>query len=189
MEMVYIRDGLYFGKWEVSQGQYAAILQTNSLNGARSNAPAVFVSPNNAKTFCDLLSKLDDTPAKNELLTYRYDVPTLEEWKSAAGALTNANIADSIFNNSQEPQDIFGSRSSTNVFGLYDMFGNVSEWCVSTNQQWVFVGGSVVNAKPSTRFLLASASRSLWAASVTNAESLAAGLRETGFRCVLREVR
>ena len=64
MEMVYIRDGLYFGKWEVSQGQYAAIFQTNSLAGARPNAPAVFVSPANARTFCDQLTKLDDIPAE-----------------------------------------------------------------------------------------------------------------------------
>ena len=120
---------------------------------------------------------------KNELLAYKYDVPTLEEWRLAAGSLTNANLTDAVFNNSQEPQDILTSRSSTNFFGLQDMFGNVSQWCVSTNQQWVFIGGSVVNAKPTTRFLLASASRSLWAAPVTNADSLVAGFRETGFQC------
>jgi len=92
----------------------------------------VYVSWNDAMDFCKWLSQKDKR-------TYR--LPTEAEWEYAcrAGTTTKYSTGDElpeIYHKQQErewqpkPVEIFVAKTPANPWGLYDMHGNVEEWCM-----------------------------------------------------------
>ena len=91
--------------------------------------PVVMVSWNDAVAFCDWLSKKEG---------HRYRLPTEAEWEFAcrAGTSTQFNLGDG-----KEALDLAGwyhdakneahpvGQKRPNAWGLYDMHGNVWQWC------------------------------------------------------------
>ncbi|MEH2401879.1 bifunctional serine/threonine-protein kinase/formylglycine-generating enzyme family protein [Nostoc sp.] len=127
----------FIGKFTVTQEQYQAVMGMNpsSLQGAK--LPVVEVSWNDAVNFCKKLSFMTSKS---------YRLPTEAEWEYAARAGTTTpfyfgeTITTKIANyngesygsapqgeNRQETADV-GSLPA-NAFGLYEMHGNVWEWC------------------------------------------------------------
>jgi len=102
------------------------------------NHPVIFISWNDAKAYCDWLSMKTGK-------TYR--LPTAAEWEYACRASTitpfstgknlTTSQANIFSNNSEIGYPTGGYREETmqvgsfapNAWGLYDMHGNVSEWC------------------------------------------------------------
>ncbi|NLI79152.1 MAG: formylglycine-generating enzyme family protein [Candidatus Riflebacteria bacterium] len=129
---VTIRRPFYLGATEVTNEQFTRVMQQAPFfpNDPPSN-PVVFVSWHQAKDFCLRLSVL-------EKATYR--LPTEAEWEYAcrAGTTTDFFWGDAwqdgfawAHPNSGRP-----TRSThpvgtlkPNGWGLYDMSGNVGEWC------------------------------------------------------------
>ncbi len=134
----------FMGKYPVTQGQYQAVMGTNPSRFKGSNRPVERVSWKNAVTFCKKLSKRTGN-------TYR--LPSEAEWEYAcrAGTTTPFYFGEGItpdlvnYNGNytyasapkgeyrEETTDV-GS-SPPNAFGLYDMHGNVWEWCLD---DWVY---------------------------------------------------
>ncbi|MEH2445625.1 MAG: bifunctional serine/threonine-protein kinase/formylglycine-generating enzyme family protein [Nostoc sp.] len=127
----------FIGKFTVTQEQYQAVMGMNpsSLQGAK--LPVVEVSWNDAVNFCKKLSFMTSKS---------YRLPTEAEWEYAARAGTTTpfyfgeTITTKIANyngesygsapqgeNRQQTVDV-GSLPA-NAFGLYEMHGNVWEWC------------------------------------------------------------
>ena len=124
----------YVAKVLVTQRQWAAIMGNNPLwsdnYGKGDDYPANFISYEQAKKFIDLLSEYSG-------LSFR--MPTEAEWEYAACGGTfshgylygGSNVADLVAwhrdnaNGTMHPVAML----DPNELGLYDMSGNVWEWC------------------------------------------------------------
>ncbi len=138
---VRITKPFYLGTTEVTQGQYEKVTgKTPSYFGERRglsdpDAPVEFVSWDDAQEFCRKLSEL----AEEKKAGRRYRLPTEAEWEYACRAGSAAKyccgddesrLGDYAWysKNSRGKTHKVGQKKP-NAWGLYDMHGNVEEWC------------------------------------------------------------
>jgi formylglycine-generating enzyme required for sulfatase activity len=130
-------------KYEVTQKQWRDIMGTNPSNFKNcDNCPVEKVSWNDIQ---DFIRKLNTKTGKN------YRLPTEAEWEYAARGGQNYKYAGSdnlgsvawYRDNSGSKTHPVGQKSA-NGYGLYDMAGNVWEWC----SDWY--GSDYYNNSPSS---------------------------------------
>jgi serine/threonine-protein kinase len=129
----------YIGVYEVTQQQYAAVMGTNpavfgKTNGGGPDHPVENVHWHDAVAFCQKLT--DSTAEKSAGRSYR--LPTEAEWEYACRAGSQTPY---YFESAAElPKHAWYSPTANarthpvgkcepNPWGLYDMYGNVWEWC------------------------------------------------------------
>jgi formylglycine-generating enzyme required for sulfatase activity/serine/threonine protein kinase len=126
---VKISQPFYMGKYEVTQAQWQAVMGSNPSAFKGDNLPVETVSWDDAIAFIALLN------AQNNGYTYR--LPTEAEWEYACRAGTTGDYEGDIDAMAWYDQNSGGKTHEVgtkvpNAFGLFDLQGNVSEWC----QDW-----------------------------------------------------
>jgi len=138
-------DGFYIGKYEVTQTEWELIMGNNPSNFKGTNLPVENVSWNDAMEFCKRLSQKSGE---------KYSLPTEVQWEYAcrAGSNTIYNIGSSLtgcawYNDGgglwMHPRPV--GEKSPNKWGLYDMHGNVWEWCLDYYDSKYYVKGPEKN--------------------------------------------
>jgi formylglycine-generating enzyme required for sulfatase activity len=145
---VQISRPFYLGAYEVTQEQYETIMKRNtSYFSGRPNNPVDDVTWINAVAFCNKLSEREKLALYYRIKSVDhvtilggrgYRLPTEAEWEYACRAgnpenvpfLTDAHLDRFawMFNNCDRRTHPVGEKEP-NEFGLYDMYGNVWEWC------------------------------------------------------------
>ncbi len=138
-QRVTLYPDFWIGKYEVTQGEYSALTGKNPSHfSGNPNSPVEKVTHLDASNFCVALT-LREREAGHLPNSYEYRLPSEAEWEFACRAgSTNA------FSFGEDPKDADAyawteenSNGSThpvglklpNAWGLYDMHGNIWEWC------------------------------------------------------------
>jgi formylglycine-generating enzyme required for sulfatase activity/serine/threonine protein kinase len=140
---VQITRPFFFGSCEVTQAEYERMVGSNPSDftkhgEASARSPVDTVSWDDARTFCEKLSMSDGERAAGRA----YRLPTEAEWEYAcrAGTTTRwyfgddeAQIAEHAWcavldGKQQESHPVSAKRP--NPWGIYDLYGNVAEWCL-----------------------------------------------------------
>ena len=140
--LVKISKPFYLGRTETTRPQWQKIMMTEPWKGAPHSdahflSPATFVSWEDAFEYCERLSEREKKP---------YRLPTEAEWEYScrAGSTTLYSFGNSTkllsvyawwggFESEgnakyeRRPKEV--SKTKVNPWGLFDMHGNVAEWC------------------------------------------------------------
>lgn len=122
--------GFYIGKYPITQAQYQAIMNQNPSKFKNENNPVEYLNWYKAKEFC---RKLSAKTGKE------YKLPSESQWEYACRA---GNQGRWCFGDDKDKLDKYAwynedlhshshpvGEKECNEWGLYDMYGNVWEWC------------------------------------------------------------
>ncbi len=132
----------YMGKYPVTQAQWQAVMGKNPSQFKGADRPVESVSWNDTQEFSKKLNEIVETHGRASLPGGKFRLPSEAEWEYAcrAGTETAYSFGDdpaqlgnyAWFDGNSGKQTHPVGQKQPNGFGLYDMHGNVYEWCEDT---------------------------------------------------------
>jgi formylglycine-generating enzyme required for sulfatase activity len=125
--LIKISDSQWAGVYEVTQEEYQKVTGSNPSAFAGARNPVESVSWSEAMEFC---TKLTEAEKKEKMLPegFAYTLPTQAQWE---GFAASAELKDAVTSENARRSSTasVGSLGATSP-GLYDIRGNVREWCL-----------------------------------------------------------
>ena len=135
---VTLTKGFWLGRTEVTQEQWQELMGSNPSKFIGKDLPVENVSWDDAMEFCGKLNGKKLLPSG-----WKWALPTEAQWEYACRAGTTSNFAGDLGEmawyggNSDRKTHPVGIKKP-NEWGLYDMHGNVWEWCADCYEVWYY---------------------------------------------------
>ncbi len=143
---VTLTEGFWLSDHETTQAEYEKIMGGQNWYYQGAERPADNVTWDNAVAYCKKLTDQDRNAGKITL-QQAYRIPTEAEWEYAARAgRSNLSLIElnaiAWFNGNQSTGTHSVKTKKPNGWGIYDMLGNMHEWC----SDWI----DVLTSEPQT---------------------------------------
>ncbi len=135
--VIHLTQGFFLSRYEVSQREYTALMNTNPATFSGDiSLPVETVAWSEAVAYCARLTQREQSAGRIPA-TWRYRLPTEAEWEYAAqvgglapSASRGAEVDDYAWlaATSQAKTHPVGLKQP-NAWGIFDLAGNVREWC------------------------------------------------------------
>ncbi|MBL9139897.1 MAG: formylglycine-generating enzyme family protein [Verrucomicrobiales bacterium] len=153
---VVLTRGYWIGKYEVTQAEYEEVVGENPSTSVRApNHPVESVSWFDAMDYCAKRTELERAAGRIPT-NAKYRLPTEAEWEYACRAMTTTRFPYGddpgyklllqyawFYDNSDGRSHPVGQKLP-NPWGIHDMSGNVTEWCLDNYVSYL-PGGTLID--------------------------------------------
>lgn len=166
---VVISRSFYLGRHEVSQAEWTRVMNTNPSYFKGAELPVENVSWFDIQGVDGFFEKVNRSAGASDSRLHPLRLPTEAEWEYACGAGTigpfsfdlPVTVAKANYDGSQSYLDgpVCEGRGRTvevhsfepNAWGLYQMHGNVAEWCRDTYEKFFYASQDALLPDPECR--------------------------------------